>query len=70
MDRVEVVRNGRIIQTIGPEDPGNADTIRSSWEDAEPVSANTYYYLRAFQLDGEMAWTSPIWVDIKGGADD
>ena len=31
------------------------------WADAATTSA--WYYLRAIQIDGEMAWSSPIWVD-------
>ena len=31
------------------------------WTDS--VRAPAWYYLRAIQVDGEMAWSSPIWVD-------
>ena len=30
---------------------------------AEPVDQGTLYYVRVRQTDGEMAWSSPIWVD-------
>ena len=30
-----------------------------SWTDDNPESA--FYYVRVFQIDGEMAWSSPIW---------
>jgi hypothetical protein len=26
-----------------------------------------YYYLRVLQTDGNMAWSSPIWVTFKRG---
>lgn len=32
-----------------------------SWSDT--VREPAWYYLRAVQVDGEMAWSSPIWVD-------
>ncbi|HEY0577997.1 MAG TPA: DUF3604 domain-containing protein [Pseudonocardia sp.] len=32
---------------------------------ADTVSAPAWYYLRAIQIDGEMAWSSPIWVDPR-----
>ena len=28
----------------------------------DPLDSPTWYYLRVFLVDGEMAWTSPIWV--------
>ncbi|MGH3493415.1 MAG: hypothetical protein ACRDRL_19355, partial [Sciscionella sp.] len=31
----------------------------------DTVTEATFYYLRALQIDGEMAWSSPIWVDPK-----
>lgn len=34
------------------------------WTDT--VTEPTWYYLRAIQIDGEMAWSSPIWVDPEG----
>ena len=30
--------------------------------DGEPSPGPTFYYARAFQVDGELAWSSPIWV--------
>ncbi|WP_028926816.1 DUF3604 domain-containing protein [Pseudonocardia acaciae] len=34
---------------------------RLTWVDT--VDTPAWYYLRAIQVDGEMAWSSPIWVD-------
>ncbi len=31
--------------------------------EAEPKSGRSYYYLRVSQLNGQYAWSSPIWVD-------
>jgi hypothetical protein len=39
---------------------GDSQT-RLKWSDRPDGSA--WYYIRAFQTDGEMAWSSPIWVD-------
>jgi hypothetical protein len=30
---------------------------------ADPSGQPAWYYIRAFQADGEMAWSSPIWID-------
>ncbi len=34
-----------------------------AFTDDEPLDAPAFYYARAFQVDGELAWSSPIWVD-------
>ncbi|MGH3629766.1 MAG: hypothetical protein ACRDRL_20310, partial [Sciscionella sp.] len=36
---------------------------RLRWHDT--VTEATWYYLRALQVDGEMAWSSPIWVNPR-----
>jgi hypothetical protein len=36
--------------------------LDQEWIDEEPVESATWYYARAVQTDGEMAWSSPIWV--------
>lgn len=38
-----------------------AQEQRVRWTDGAPGSA--WYYARVFQIDGEMAWSSPVWVD-------
>jgi len=49
--------------------------IAAVWEDREPMAAVwlpaaafcshpfAFYYVRAVQQDGEVAWASPIWID-------
>ena len=34
------------------------------WEDADLTPGRHWYYVRVSQLNGQMAWSSPIWVDI------
>jgi hypothetical protein len=33
------------------------------WEDEDLVPGRNFYYLRVSQLNGQLAWSSPIWVD-------
>ena len=33
-----------------------------SYQPTAPSIANDYYYLRIVQIDGEAAWTSPVWI--------
>jgi hypothetical protein len=62
LDRVELLRNGETVFTSqGKEDRREA---RFLWRDEEPPQRDeaNYYYARVLQKDGQMAWSSPIWV--------
>jgi hypothetical protein len=56
--KVEIVRNGRVIHALEPSGPRAAFRYR----DAQPERGENYYYIRVIQRDGNMAWSSPIWV--------
>ena len=30
-----------------------------------PLTGTDYYYVRVLQVDGEMAWAGPIWVEAE-----
>lgn len=70
LKKVELIRNGKVIQTF------TTDTyhLEFEYDDMEPlekvcINAKdkkplfSYYYLRVIQEDGNIAWSSPIWVD-------
>ncbi len=50
----------RIQPGIGGLSSLDASTIDITW--ADHSNAPAFYYVRVFQIDGEMAWSSPIWV--------
>lgn len=61
IESVEIVKNGRVVQS-GVE-PQTYNTLELEWIDEEGLDpAENYYYVRVTQRDGEMAWSSPIWV--------
>ena len=39
-------------------------SVALTWSDR--ISAPAFYYVRVFQVDGEMAWSSPIWITPTG----
>ena len=55
---VEILRNGT---SIYYSDPGGAE-IDLRYADLAPEPGPNYYYARLTQEDGQMAWSSPIWV--------
>jgi hypothetical protein len=62
LDRVDVLRDGEVVHTHRPEK--GSDEAKFHWEDAAPKKGEKagYYYVRVIQKDGQMAWSSPIWV--------
>ena len=55
---VEVLRGRDVIY----EHTGNGPSVRFTLTDADAPEGGTYYYVRVIQADGEMAWSSPVWV--------
>jgi hypothetical protein len=74
LELVEIIRNGKVIKSFKP----TGYSLEFTYDDHVPLEQVTidakdkkppfvYYYLRATQKDGNMAWSSPIWVDyVKG----
>jgi len=63
---VLVVKNGEAAACYGEfgQDAGfdeEGKTFRFRWRDAN-FSSESCYYVRATQFDGDMAWSSPIWI--------
>lgn len=55
---IEIVRNGETIQKI---EPGECEIL---WETQDGGSGGMdYYYGRLMREDGQMAWSSPVWVE-------
>lgn len=68
---VEIIRNGKVIKTF----PCKGYSLDFEYDDMLPMEKVVidnkdkkppfvYYYVRATQEDGNMAWSSPIWVDL------
>ncbi len=63
VDRVDLIRNAAYIYTGNPR---KAD-VDVTFTDMQPKPGLNYYYFRVLQEDGEVAWASPIWVNIASG---
>ena len=42
--------------------PQEGYEVKLTYVDSDPPKRRNYYYLRVSQLNGQMAWSSPIWV--------
>lgn len=61
ISRVTIVRNEKDYQSFEP----GAKTFRQTFVDESPIEGENRYYLRVQQDDGNMAWSSPVWVTFK-----
>ena len=57
--QVDVIRGQDFVYTL----QNQTDEVDFTFVDQEPRSGETYYYVRVQQADGQMAWSSPIWVN-------
>jgi len=60
--RVVVFRNEAVVQTLTPGSV-TVDTVYSDTPEPGPAR----YYVRVEQVDGNIAWSSPFWIDVIDG---
>jgi hypothetical protein len=60
---LEIVRNNEVVLRHEPEESGVFAQFLV--EDTEPVKGTSWYYARVVQKDGNMAWSSPVWVTCE-----
>ncbi|MBI3693320.1 MAG: hypothetical protein HY238_00560 [Acidobacteria bacterium] len=56
--RVVVIKNNRLVHAV---EPGQKETA-FDFRDNDFQKGESYYYVRVEQVDGSLAWSSPIWV--------
>ena len=59
---VTIIRNEIDIRRFTPKDTAQFEV---TFTDEAPVAGENRYYLRVEQVDGNMGWTSPVWVTLK-----
>jgi len=59
---VTVLRNETTIRRFTPKETSEFDV---TFTDAVPLAGENRYYVRVEQIDGNMGWTSPVWVTYK-----
>jgi hypothetical protein len=57
--RVVVIKSNRTVYTA----PGSGSEMRFTYTDQVPAAGEAYYYVRVEQQDGQLGWSSPIWVE-------
>ncbi|MGH9667159.1 MAG: hypothetical protein ACRD9L_22270 [Bryobacteraceae bacterium] len=64
LKRVVLVRDNQYIYSQEPK----GDVFELHYRENSLTPGVHYYYVRLEQQDRNMAWSSPIWIDYKGGA--
>ncbi|MEO7143522.1 MAG: hypothetical protein ABI165_08470 [Bryobacteraceae bacterium] len=59
--RIEVIKNNTFVDTVHPRGSSAAFEYR----DNSMQPGESYYYVRVEQAAGQLAWSSPIWVDYS-----
>jgi hypothetical protein len=59
--RVDIRRNDENLASL---EPGKRE-VDISYEDSTAAPGPSRYYVRVQQSDGQLAWSSPIWVNLK-----
>ncbi len=58
--KIDILKDSEVVETIRPGKP----EYQGVWTDPQPTAGTHYYYIRVQQTDGELAWASPMWVDL------
>jgi len=61
IETIEIIRNGEPVFV----EKGDGIFAQLLLEDPQPLSGTSWYYVRILQKDGNMAWSSPVWVTIE-----
>lgn len=61
IQEVVLFRNFAVAHSV--RDQGKELTF--TWKNENPKSGTNHYYVRVLQEDGEIAWSSPIWLTVK-----
>jgi len=59
LKQVEVCKDNTFVHVVSPE----SDRVEFEFVDTQPRKKRSYYYVRAIQEDGEIAWSSPVWIE-------
>ncbi len=59
--RMDLIKNNKFLYAVTP----NKETAEFTYQDKDAKKGESYYYVRLVQSDGQMAWSSPVWVKVE-----
>jgi hypothetical protein len=60
LERVEILKDSQVAAAL----PAAQAEYQGAWTDPKPSRGVHYYYVRVQQTNGELAWSSPMWIDF------
>jgi hypothetical protein len=63
--QVDIVRNNVYIHRAAPPKQLTTKDFEINYSDSLQTPGDRYYYVRVEQTDGQLAWSSPIWVTYQ-----
>jgi hypothetical protein len=63
IDRIDVIKDNQVVYSHRPDKPSLRTQFQ--FQDIQAAAGTHYYYARVIQQDRNMAWLSPIWVEVK-----
>jgi len=58
VEKIEIVKNNKFVFSDKPKKA----SVQLTYEDSDSKPGESYYYVRVEQADGQMAWSSPMWI--------
>ena len=62
IEKIEIVKNNKFVFSDRPKKA----SVQLTYEDSDSKPGESYYYIRVQQSDGQMAWSSPMWITTGG----
>jgi hypothetical protein len=62
LENIEIVKNNKFVFSNHPKKA----SVQLTYEDSDSKPGESYYYVRVQQSDGQMAWSSPMWITTGG----
>ena len=63
IQQIDVIKNNTYIYKLNP----NRADVSFEYVDNSVQPGENYYYVRAEQADGQLVWSSPIWIEYANG---
>lgn len=58
---IQIIKDDTYVYATQP----SVRQVALAFRDADAKPGTSYYYVRIQQEDGQMAWASPIWVEVQ-----
>jgi len=62
--QIDLIRNSRVLKTWIPEPGATTFTIQYADDDYRIETKVLYYYVRVTQVNEQIAWSSPVFVQL------